>query len=150
VGCRDRAQFVDPLAGVLEVRVNAQGGLEGEQGTAQILVREQDLRHAAQRAEVARLQFEHTVQAGQALVVALLQVVERGALVPGLAVVGRGAQQARQAGFRQIVAMRGDLGRGQIEIACRQAVRVEHPEIPDALLHGHRFGGVLAAGELIE
>lgn len=102
-------QLLHRLAHTCEVRVHAQRPVEGEERGLHFAQRAQDLAEARQSAEVARLEFEHAMHRGDALVVAPLQVVQRRLLVLGLGPVGPPAQQDREARLGEIEAPRGQL-----------------------------------------
>src|ERR1700694_3630384 len=76
---------------------------------------QQDLGEVKHGGKMTRLELEGAADVAQAFVVAPEQVVERGALVPGLGEVRRAAQQGGEAGFRDVVALRGNVARGQVE-----------------------------------
>src|SRR6185436_2237102 len=92
------------------------------QGKARLrfgLHRKEDLGEVQDRAEVPRLELERAPDIVQALGVAAEHVVERGALVPGLGEFRRAAQEPRQARLGDVVAPRGDVARGAVELVRR-------------------------------
>jgi len=74
-------------------------------------IAEADLREMEDGGEVARLELESALDVMQALLVASLQVIEGGALVPGLGIERRAAQKRCQPGFSNVVTPGGDVAR---------------------------------------
>jgi len=100
-------------------------------------------------AEMARLELEGAAQVVQALLVPSQQVIKHSALVPGLGEIGNAAQEQRESGLGDVVAPRGEVAGGEVEDARGSAMRVVHPDVPDALFG--RFGiGARAARQAAE
>src|SRR5207245_5181348 len=104
-------QFIDRLAHSLQVRVDAQSRVEGEERTVGISERQADLCETADRAVVARLELQRAVDAGHAFLVPALHVIERGTLVPGFGEIRVSGDEPRE----------DALGRREIE--CGESAR---------------------------
>jgi hypothetical protein len=65
--------------------------------------------------------------------------------VPGLGEIGNTAQQQRETGLGDVVAPRGEVAGGEVERARGCAVRVVHPDVPDALFGGFGIGAQRSA-----
>src|SRR3989442_5693227 len=75
---------------------------------------QQDLGEMQHRGKMARLELEGALDVAQAFGVLAEEVVKRRALVPGLRVEGRAAQERREARFGDVVAPRGDVPRRRL------------------------------------
>src|SRR5690349_11465089 len=104
-------------------------------------IAEPDFSEMKDGGEMARLELEGPLDVVQALLVPPQQVVERRALVPRLGVERRAAQERRQPGFSNVVASRGDIASRRFKDARCGAVRVIHPDAPDAVFGLQRLGG---------
>ena len=89
--------------------------VEGEARLGRRTVSEQDLGEVQHRGEMPRLELERAADVVQALAVAAQEVIERRALVPGLRIEGRAAQERREARLGDVVAPRGDVPRRRLE-----------------------------------
>src|SRR5262245_20111221 len=132
-----------------QMRMDRARGVQREARLARPARFQQDLGEVKNGAEVARLELESAGEIAQAFLVALLQVVKRRPLVPGFGEVRRAPQQAREPGLGDVVAARRDVAGREIELARRGAVRVMHPDIPDAAL-GEGCVGCAAARQAAE
>ena len=103
-------------------------------------ITEPNFREMEDRGEVARLELECALDVLQALLVASLQVVERGAIVPGLGIERGAAHERRQPGFSDVVAPCSDVARCGFEDGRCGTVRMMHPDAPDAVLGLCCFG----------
>src|SRR3982751_4586054 len=76
---------------------------------------EQDFGEMQHGREVPRLELERAPDVVQAFVVASKQIVERRALVPGLGVARRGAQERAEASLGNVVTFSSDVARRRVE-----------------------------------
>src|SRR3954454_24369910 len=127
------------------MRMQREGRGEREARLLGGAVAEQDLGEMQHRGEVARLELERATDVVQALGIAAEQVVERGALVPGLGELRGAAQQDREPRLGDVVALGGDVARRGVEGSGGGAVRMVHPRAPNAVLGLVRFAAGAAA-----
>ena len=95
---------------------------------------------------MARLARQHFADVGQRAAVIVLQIVDRGALVPGFDIVRLDLDDGVEKLDREIVVL--GVGRG-LDAAHQQIAGVaagDHPQRPDALLD--RFGAGLIGRDL--
>src|SRR5688572_7724338 len=86
--------------------------------------RAQNFREMQHRAEVARLELERAPDVAQAFGIAPEEIVQSGALVPGLGEVRRAAQQPGEARLGDIVAPRRDVAGREVELERRGSMRM--------------------------
>ena len=82
------AQRLHDVGDVLEVRIDRQRPAIGFERVFVVADLLQDETEAGQCAEMARLAHQHLANVGERVAVILLQVVDRGAPVPGFRIVG--------------------------------------------------------------
>src|SRR5438874_2815372 len=114
---------------------------------------EQDLGEMQHRGKVARLELEGALDIAEAFGVAAEEVIERRALVPGLGIERRAAQEQRKARLGDVVAPRRDIAGRGVERRGGGAMRMVHPHAPDAIFGVGRLDagtGSQAAEELRE
>src|SRR6185503_6950423 len=116
-------------------------GTQCETGIVRGARRSQNFDKVQHGAEMARLELQGAAQVAQALLVPSQQVKKHSALVPGLGEIGNAAQEQRESGLRDVVAPRGEVAGSEVEYARGGAVRVVHPDVPDALFGGIGFSG---------
>src|SRR5258705_10279360 len=97
------------------MRVQRERRGEGEARLPRGALAKQDLGEVQHGGEVARLELERAADVVQALGVAPEEIVEGGALVPGLGVLRGTAQENGEARLRDVVALGGDVARRGIE-----------------------------------
>src|SRR5438105_3431041 len=100
------------------------------EGVARLAARalaQQDLGEMQHRCKMARLELERALDVAQAFGVPAEEVVEGGALVPGLRIEGRGSQERREARLGDVVAPSGDVPRRRLESRGRAAGGMVHP-----------------------
>src|SRR5262245_52857739 len=95
--------------------MNCQGGIKGEARLGRSASREQDLGEMQHRGKMPRFELERATDVVEAFLVAPEEVVERGALVPGLGEIRRAAQEPREARLGDVVAPRGDVARREVQ-----------------------------------
>src|SRR2546429_3974510 len=76
---------------------------------------QQDLGEMQHRGKMARLELEGALDVAQAFGVPAEEIVERRALVPGLRIEGRAAQQRREARLGDVIAPGGDVPGRRLE-----------------------------------
>src|SRR4051812_19738601 len=92
------------------MRMDRERGVEGEARLERGAGPQQDFAKMHHGGEMPWLELERAADVLQTLLVAPEEVVEGGALMPGLGEIGRPAQEPGEAGFGDVVTPRGDVG----------------------------------------